>query len=195
MPRSGPDVMTPPAATPTGAAQSTVISAGWPLVAVKRGFVTAARLRHQPRSEISTASGEYEYFRSPMTRTRPSMNFRPNVTLMLACLSSPRSEIAAWVFSPTPSYSWFRTKFTTPATASAPHAADAPPVTISTRLMRLVGMVRVSIAPPGDEGTTRRLSSSVRVREDPSARRLTVSVPPPETPAPGARDPAVGPKD
>ena len=40
-----------------------------------------------------------------------------------------------------PSKSSFIVKFTTPATASEPYVADAPPVSTSTRLTSATGMV------------------------------------------------------
>ena len=43
------------------------------------------------------------------------------------------------------------TRLTTPATASEPQAAEAPPVTTSTRWMRLLGMVERSTPPVGLE--------------------------------------------
>ena len=55
-------------------------------------------------------------------------------------------------------------KFVTPATASEPQAADAPPVTISTRLIRLVGIEFRSTRPVAVFGTMRRPSTSTSVR-------------------------------
>src|SRR6188768_184369 len=76
------------------------------------------------------------------------------------------------------------TRLTTPATASEPHWADAPPVTISTRSMMFEGRVERSTPPIagalselGLEVTTRWRSNRTRVRTTPRLRRLTVSRP------------------
>src|SRR3569833_666644 len=75
-------------------------------------------------------------------------------------------------------------KLTTPATASEPQAAEAPPVTTSTRWMMPLGRVGRSTppiagGPPelGLEVTTRWPSNRTRVRTTPKPRRSTVSRP------------------
>ena len=73
-------------------------------------------------------------------------------------------------------------KFTTPATASAPYTAEAPPVTTSTRSIRLAGMKfrsgAVLTAPAaGVPGWRRRPSIRTSVRLAPRPRRSTVAVP------------------
>src|SRR3569833_1764311 len=73
-------------------------------------------------------------------------------------------------------------KLTTPATASAPYTAEAPPVSTSTRSTRAVGMKFRSAATGAMEDVglpaMRRLPSiSTRVRLGPRPRRLTVAVP------------------
>src|SRR3546814_12358022 len=60
--------------------------------------------------------------------------------------ASPYSEIPAWTEPFNPSNSVSRMKFTTPATASEPYAADAPPVTTSTRETRLGGSALIPVA-------------------------------------------------
>ena len=73
-------------------------------------------------------------------------------------------------------------KLTTPATASAPYTAEAPPVRMSTRSTSEVGMkFRSAETAPIDEvglpPISRRPSISTRVRDEPRPRRLTVAVP------------------
>ena len=53
---------------------------------------------------------------------------------------------------------------TTPAMASEPYAADAPPVTTSMRSTSIEGISVRSTALPSEFGTTRRVSTSVNVR-------------------------------
>src|ERR1019366_1599320 len=65
------------------------------------------------------------------------------------------------------------TKLTTPATASEPQAAEAPPVTISTRWIIAEGSVEMSTPPVRLETTTRWLSNRIRVLVMPILRRLT----------------------
>src|SRR3954470_12134230 len=73
-------------------------------------------------------------------------------------------------------------KLTTPATASAPYTADAPPVRMSTRSTSEVGMKLRSaeteaIDEVGLPPIRRRPSISTRVRLGPRPRRFTVAVP------------------
>ena len=73
-------------------------------------------------------------------------------------------------------------KFTTPATASEPYTAEAPPVRMSTRCTRAVGMKFRSaamepIAAVGLPACSRLPSIRTTVRFDPNPRRLTVAVP------------------
>ena len=71
--------------------------------------------------------------------------------------------------------------FTTPATASEPYTAEAPPVSTSMRSMNCAGMVFMSTAiEPGLPDTKRRPSTSTSVRSMPRLRRSTVETPPPE---------------
>src|SRR6185312_5486798 len=61
-------------------------------------------------------------------------------------------------------------KLTTPATASEPYTADAPPVTTSTRVIRICGRTSVSTVPSSLDGATRWPFSRIRVRETPKLR-------------------------
>src|SRR6185312_11151931 len=65
------------------------------------------------------------------------------------------------------------TKLTTPATASEPQAADAPPVTTSTRWTTALGRVVMSTPPVRLEFTTRWPSNRTRVRLMPRLRRFS----------------------
>ena len=73
-----------------------------------------------------------------------------------------------------PSKLSFSTKLTTPAMASEPYTAEAPPVTTSTRSMRPAGMVPMSTTPELDEAGTRSPSTRIRVRCGPRPRRSRV---------------------
>ena len=71
-------------------------------------------------------------------------------------------------------------KLTTPATASAPYVADAPPVSTSTRSTMAAGIWLMSglealVMPP--PGCMRRPLISTRVRNEPRPRKLTEAVP------------------
>ena len=62
----------------------------------------------------------------------------------------------------------------TPAMASEPYTAEAPPVTTSTRSIRPAGMVPMSTTPEVDEAGTRSPSTRIRVRCGPRPRRSRV---------------------
>ena len=62
-------------------------------------------------------------------------------------------------------------KFTTPATASDPYTAEAPPVTMSTRCISICGSWSTLLS-----GTRRPLNSN-RVRAAPMERRLSELAP------------------
>ena len=64
----------------------------------------------------------------------------------------------------TPSKSFFSTKFTTPASASAPYTAEAPPVIVSTRSIAADGIVFKSTTSEAFAGCARRPSTSTSVR-------------------------------
>ena len=64
-------------------------------------------------------------------------------------------------------------KLTTPATASEPQAAEAPPVTTSTRWTTALGKVVMSTPPVRLEFTMRWPSNRTRVRLMPRLRRLS----------------------
>jgi hypothetical protein len=72
-------------------------------------------------------------------------------------------------------------KLTTPATASAPYTADAPPVSTSTRSINAAGIWFKSGDAAafcvGSPGIRRRLFTSTSVRCEPRLRRLTLAVP------------------
>ena len=76
-----------------------------------------------------------------------------------------------------PVYFLSRMKLATPATASEPYAAEAPPVTISTVLISACGKVLMSTSPVIVDPTERRPSSSTSVRTSPRLRRLSVLTP------------------
>ena len=69
-------------------------------------------------------------------------------------------------------------KFTTPATASAPYTAEAPPVMTSTLSIIADGMVLMSTTSAALAGWVRRPSTSTRLRLVPRPRRLAVEMPP-----------------
>src|SRR5271154_5623017 len=84
-----------------------------------------------------------------------------------------------------PSKFLLRTKLTTPATASEPQAAEAPPVTTSTRETIADGKVETSTPPVMLDTTTRWPSNRTRVLVMPRLRRLRMSTPSvPEKPPP-----------
>jgi len=66
---------------------------------------------------------------------------------------------------------------TTPATASEPYAADAPPVTTSMRSISIAGIRLTSTVPREELGTKRRPLTSTSVREAPRPRRSSVRAP------------------
>src|SRR3569832_2175341 len=76
-----------------------------------------------------------------------------------------------------PSKFLFKTTLTTPATASEPQAAEAPPVTTSIRCTKTEGMVERSTPPDIEDATTRWPSNMTSVRSTPNWRRLTTSMP------------------
>ena len=75
-------------------------------------------------------------------------------------------------------------KFTTPATASEPQEAEAPPVTTSTRWISIWGNSLMSGTPVTLAGMKRWPSSRVRVRVVPRPNMLNEARPlvPPEVP-------------
>ncbi len=80
----------------------------------------------------------------------------------------------------TPSKSFFMMKLTTPPIASDPYAADAPPVSTSTRSTIAAGIWLRSAAADAEVMPPygmRRPSTSTSVRGEPRPRRLTVAVP------------------
>ena len=68
-------------------------------------------------------------------------------------------------------------KLTTPDTASEPYTVVAPPVTISTRSIRLCGSVFTSTWLLRPAGARRRPLSITSVRLEPRPRRLTAALP------------------
>ncbi len=106
-----------------------------------------------------------------------SAKLPPISMLAWASAPSPASVLPHWPSSSSP-WKFLRSlKFTTPATASAPYTAEAPPVMISTPSIAEVGMVFRSITRAALAGWARRPSSSTRVRLAPRPRRFTVEMP------------------
>ena len=77
----------------------------------------------------------------------------------------------------TPSKSSLRMKLTTPAIASDPYTAEAPPVSTSMFWISEFGIVLMSTVPLELVGTTRLPSMRTSVRFEPRPRRSTVAVP------------------
>ena len=68
-------------------------------------------------------------------------------------------------------------KFTTPAMASAPYTAEAPPVIVSTRSMAAEGIVLMSTISAAFAGCARRPSTSTSVRFGPIPRKFRLPMP------------------
>ena len=92
-------------------------------------------------------------------------------------LASPCSETLYSVVASTPEKLRLVMKLTTPATASAPYTADAPPVTRSTRSSSETGTLLVSTTAFRLAGTKRLLLNSTSVRLDPMPRRSIDAMP------------------
>ena len=91
--------------------------------------------------------------------------------------ASPSNVCSAPTLTLTPSKSSLRMKLTTPATASEPYTAEAPPVSTSMFWIREFGIELISTVPPEVVGVTRVPLISTSVRFEPRPRRLTVAVP------------------
>jgi hypothetical protein len=117
------------------------------------------------------------YTSAEVTRWKRSPIGVPHVRLASTFSLSPISVMPAWALALRPSKSVSRMKLTTPLTASDPYAAEAPPVTTSTRSISDSGSSEISTAPVRVAGTTRRPSSNVSVRLAPMPRRLTKLAP------------------
>ena len=106
------------------------------------------------------------------TLPRFSQKFRPAVRDAEYPARSPSLLMPPLTVPSRPSKLVFVTKLTTPATASDPYTADLPPVTISIRSIRSVGIVLTStVKLPGDAETWRRPFCSTSVLSTPSPRR------------------------
>ena len=92
-------------------------------------------------------------------------------------LASLREDTLYSVLASTPVKLRLVTKLTTPATASAPYTAEAPPVTRSTRSSSDTGTLLVSTTPPSVAGTMRLPLNSTSVRLLPMPRRSMEAVP------------------
>src|SRR6185312_2779135 len=101
----------------------------------------------------------------------------PNVSSPSLFAPSPYVVIPPCTRPFKPVYWVSRMKLTTPATASVPYAADAPPVTTSVRFSSDWGMTLTSIVPLYVEGTMRRPSSRISVRFPPRLRILRIDWP------------------
>ena len=113
-----------------------------------------------------------------MACPRPSANEWPAVKPAEYSVPSPCSVCAPLPSNCRPSKSSRSLKLTTPATASEPYTADAPPVTISTRWISEGGMTFTSTTPLPFAGTRRRPSSRTSVEVVPSPRNWTLPCPP-----------------
>ncbi|MEI9963423.1 MAG: hypothetical protein WDM92_00570 [Caulobacteraceae bacterium] len=92
--------------------------------------------------------------------------------------SSP-SSVMLYDASPwSPFICFFRMRFTTPATASEPQLAEAPPVTTSTRSIIIGGIRLRSESPMSWLGVARTPSINSRVRTSPRPRRSGAEVVP-----------------
>ena len=82
-----------------------------------------------------------------------------------------------FTFSLKPSNFLLRTKLATPATASEPQEAEAPPVTMSTRCSSIWGISLISTTPCVEVGMMRSPSIMTRVRWVPTPRMFSVERP------------------
>ena len=145
---------------------------GLPLASVSSNCAKLAK----PRSPWKR-SDRSVYWALMTTLPRPSAILPPMVRSTLVSSASFSSVCSVMTLKDTPSKSSLSTKFTTPATASDPYTAEAPPVSTSTRSMSAVGMLLMSTEPPWVVGTARVPLMSTRVRLEPRPRRSTVAVP------------------
>jgi len=112
-----------------------------------------------------------------MTLPRPSAEFMPISMLKPFSSASPSMVAPVRKFMSTPSKSFFNTKFTTPAMASGPYTAEAPPVITSTLAMAEAGIVLTSTTSAALAGWARRPSIRMRLRLVPRPRRFSVAAP------------------
>ncbi len=112
-----------------------------------------------------------------MTEPRPSLNDAPAVSPTVYSWPSP---CPVWAHCPstwTPSNSSLSLKLTTPAIASEPYAADAPPVTTSTPEISAGDNTFRSGEPRPSAGIRRRPSSKTSVCATPMPRNDTFAWP------------------
>ena len=107
----------------------------------------------------------------------PPSPLTPSKVVKRVSSPSPSAVVPVWKSISTPSKSSFSTKLTTPASASAPYTADAPPVIVSTRSMAADGIVFKSTISEAFTGCARRPSTSTSVRFAPMPRRFTLATP------------------
>src|SRR5699024_4225602 len=119
----------------------------------------------------------FAYPASNRTWPRPPAKGKPSVRPYLARVSSPYLDWPPWTKPLIPVYVVSSLKLMTPATASDPYTAEAPPVTTSMPLMRPCGNVLRSTSPEVVEPTTRCPFSMISVRSEPRALRLAVLSP------------------
>ncbi len=79
----------------------------------------------------------------------------------------------ASAFTSTPVNSLLVMTLTTPAKASEPHAADAPPVTMSMRCTSESGIKFISTPPSALDEATRRPLNNTKVRKNPAPLKST----------------------
>jgi hypothetical protein len=137
---------------------------------------SAQPLRKNSRSRCMTSSRLY-HSRPNITLPAPLSEFTPINVVKRVSLPSPSAVTPVWKSMSTPSKSFFSTKFTTPARASAPYTADAPPVIVSTRSIAADGIVFRSTTSDAFAGCARRPSTSTSVRFGPMPRRFTLAMP------------------
>ena len=130
-------------------------------------------VRKNWRSFCMTSSRLYHSTPS-ITLPLPSSLLTPSKLVKRVSSPSPSAVTLVWKSISTPSKSSLSTKLTTPASASAPYTAEAPPVIVSTRSMAADGIVFKSTISAAFAGCARRPSTSTSVRFAPMPRRLTL---------------------
>ena len=157
-----PATITPPAVTPEGTTPVRVMR-----TTLRPSSVPVSQPHWslpQSRSPTTPIWSSWLYSPAIISWPRPPPYSVPQAMLRLRSRMSPRSEMPYCSVASKPLSFFLRMKLVTPATASEPQAADAPPVTTSTRSTRLVGIEFRSTRPVAVLGTTRRPSISTRVR-------------------------------
>ncbi len=112
-----------------------------------------------------------------MALPRPLSKLPPIRALTCVFSASPASAMPYWPSISMPSKSSRRMKLTTPAMASAPYTAAAPPVITSTLSIAAAGIVLTSTTRKELTGCGRRPSIRTRLRFEPKPRRSSVAAP------------------